>query len=396
VLDEELANYLAKGPTREELDRIRTSNYAGFARGIERIDGFGGKSYILAESQVFGGSPDFYKTRLDWVASATPADVLAASRRWMSDGVFVLNVEPVKTYATTASTVDRSKLPTPRRRRSLPAPQRAKLSNGLEAVVERTTPHRGFHADRGRRLRGRFTGQIRNRATRDADAAGGHENPQLARIAERAESLGATLGVGSTLDRSYLSINALSSRLGDRWSCADLLLNSTFPDKELERLRGQTLATIQQEKAQPASIINRVAPKLLFGEGHAYANPSSGSGTEEAVSGLKSAELATFYKRWVRPDNSKLLVVGTTLAAIQPCSSNALAAGARPPRRCRRRTSPTWRWRRSRACSSSIDRAPSSRRSLRLPWRRRAPTRITSASKCSTLCSAAISSRAST
>ena len=43
-----------------------------------------------------------------------------------------------------------------------------------------------------------------------------------------------------------------------------------FPTKELDRLRGQTLATIQQEKAQPAAMINRVMPALLFGEGHAY------------------------------------------------------------------------------------------------------------------------------
>ena len=30
-------------------------------------------------------------------------------------------------------------------------------------------------------------------------------------------------------------------------------------------------------------MINRVLPKLLFGEGHAYSNPASGTGTEEAV-----------------------------------------------------------------------------------------------------------------
>jgi len=324
VLDEELANYLAKGPTREELDRIRTTNYAGFARGIERIDGFGGKSYILAESQVFGGSPDFYKTRLDWVANATPAEVLAASRRWMSDGVFVLTVEPVKTYTTTASTVDRSKLPENGAPPALklPAPQRAKLSNGLEViVVERHNApivdftliaDAGYAADSQAR-----PGTARLAMLMLQEGTKTRSSPD---IAERAESLGATLSVGSTLDRSYLSINALSSRLGESLELyADLLLNPTFPEKELERLRGQTLATIQQEKAQPAGIINRVAPKLLFGEGHAYANPSSGSGTEEAVSSLKSAELAAFYKRWVRPDNSKLLVVGdTTLATIQP------------------------------------------------------------------------------
>jgi zinc protease len=324
VLDEELANYLATGPTRAELDRIRTSNYAAYARGIERIDGFGGKSYILAESQVYGGSPDFYKTRLDWVANATPADVLAASRRWMSDGVFVLNVEPVKSFTTVASTVDRTKPPATGAPPSLklPGPQRAKLSNGLEViVVER---HNAPIVD--------FTliadaGYAADSQTRPGTARlamlmlqEGTKTRSSIDIAERAESLGASLSVGSSLDRSYLSINALSGRLGESLELyADVLLNPTFPEKELERLRGQTLAAIQQEKAQPQGIINRVTPKLLFGERHAYANPSSGSGTEEAVSNLKSSELAAFYQRWVRPDNSKLLVVGdTTLAAIQP------------------------------------------------------------------------------
>ena len=49
----------------------------------------------VAESQVYAGSPDFYKTRLDWIANAKPADVQEVAKRWMSDGVFVLNVEPV-------------------------------------------------------------------------------------------------------------------------------------------------------------------------------------------------------------------------------------------------------------------------------------------------------------
>ena len=66
-------------------------------------------------------------------------------------------------------------------------------------------------------------------------------------------------------------------------------------------------------------MINRVMPRLIYGEGHAYSNPASGSGTAEAVGSLTSAELQAFYKRWVRPDNSLLLVVGdTTLAAVQP------------------------------------------------------------------------------
>ncbi len=289
--------FLREGPTRAEIDRIRTSNYANFARGIERIDGFAGKSDILAESQVYAGSPDFYKTRLSWIANATPADVLAAGRRWLSDGVFVLNVEPVPAYKTAAAGADRSKMPVTGSPPSLklPGSQRAKLSNGLEVVVveRHNAPivdftliaDAGFAADsQARPGTARLAMLMLQEGTRTRGSLD---------IAERAESLGARLGVGSSLDRSYLSMNALTARLGESLELyADVLLNPTFPEKELERLRGQTLATIQQEKAQPPAIISRVAPKLLFGEGHAYSNPASGTGTEEAVASLKSAELA--------------------------------------------------------------------------------------------------------
>ncbi|HEV7608704.1 MAG TPA: pitrilysin family protein [Steroidobacteraceae bacterium] len=336
VVDEEVSRLLATGPTPAELERIRTTNYANFARNIERIDGFGGKSSILAESQVYGGSPDFYKTRLDWVANATPADVQAAARRWLSDGEFVLNVTPVATYKTVASTVDRSKVPTPGAPPSLtlPAPARAKLSNGLElVVVERHSApvvdftllaDAGFAADASAKPgTARLTMLMLQEGTKTRDSL---------QIAERSESLGAPLAVGSTLDRSFLNMNALSGRLPESLDLyADVLLNPTFPAKELDRLRGQTLATIQQEKAQPAAMINRVMPALLFGEGHAYSNPASGSGTEAAIKSLTNAELAAFYKRWVRPDNSVLLVVGdTTLKQIQPLLEQRFAAWRAP------------------------------------------------------------------
>jgi zinc protease len=336
ALDEELAKFLAEGPTAAEVERIRTTNYANFARGLERIDGFGGKSYILAESQVFGGSPDFYKTRLDWVSAATPADVAGAARRWLSDGVFVVNVEQVPNYKTLASTVDRSKRPATGEPPSLklPPPQRAQLANGLDVVVvERheapvvdltLIADAGFAADSQAK-----PGTARLAMLMLQEGTKTRTSPE---IAERAESLGASLSVASSLDRSFLGMNALSARLGESLDLyADVLLNPTFPDKELERLRGQTLAGIQQEKAQPSAMINRIAPRILFGEGHAYSNPSSGSGTEAAVSTLTSAELAAFYKRWVRPDNSVLLVVGdTTLADIKPLLEQRFGGWAAP------------------------------------------------------------------
>ena len=60
-VDEELARFLAEGPTERELERIKTQNYAGFVRGVERIGGFGGKSDILATNQTYRCSPHGYK-----------------------------------------------------------------------------------------------------------------------------------------------------------------------------------------------------------------------------------------------------------------------------------------------------------------------------------------------
>src|SRR5262249_54973979 len=98
ALDEEIARFLQSGPTKQELERIRTSSYASFVRDIERIDGFGGKAAILGESELYGGSPDFYKTSLRWLREATAAEVQNAARKWLSDGVFVLSVLPFPEY----------------------------------------------------------------------------------------------------------------------------------------------------------------------------------------------------------------------------------------------------------------------------------------------------------
>jgi zinc protease len=43
-VDEEVAHFLAKGPTQDELQRAKAGTIAGFVRGSERIGGFGGKS----------------------------------------------------------------------------------------------------------------------------------------------------------------------------------------------------------------------------------------------------------------------------------------------------------------------------------------------------------------
>jgi zinc protease len=151
-------------------------------------------------------------------------------------------------------------------------------------------------------------------------------------IARRAQELGANLGAGSSLDTSFISLNALTAKLPESLELfADILLNPTFPEKELARLKPQLQASIKQERAQAFGIASRIYPKLIYGAGHAYANPLSGSGTEDSIASMTREELQAFYRRWIRPDNATLLIVGdTTMRQIKPLLEQRLAAWKAP------------------------------------------------------------------
>ncbi|MGH8443596.1 MAG: M16 family metallopeptidase [Nevskiaceae bacterium] len=340
-VNEELARLLREGPTQQELDRIKTVRYAALVRGLERIDGFGGKSHILAESQVLGGSPDFYKQRLRWAQKATREDLRAAAQRWLADGTFVLHVLPIPEHTAAKDGVDRKRPPATGSppELSLPALQRDTLSNGLTlALAERHNApvvqmnlivDAGLSADTADAAgTAKFTLNMLDEGTTTRDAL---------QVAGRAEELGARLSTGSIQDSSYINLSAIKSALADSVELfADVMLHPSFPEKDFARLKAIRLAEIQQEKVSPDGLAFRHYRKLLFGAGHAYGNAGSGNGTEATVQALTPDKLRAFHARWVRPDNATLLIVGdTTLAEIKPVLEKYLGgwkapAGAKP------------------------------------------------------------------
>jgi zinc protease len=336
ALDEEINRFLKSGPTKEELSRIKTSAYASHVRSVERIDGSSGKAAILGESQLYGGSPDFYRTSLHWLRDATVGAVQSAARTWLSDGVFVLNVQPFPEYQEAKEGADRSKLPAvgPAQALALPPLQRATLSNGLKLVLaeRHAVPVVQFNLiiDAGHAADSLAKPGTSNLALAMIDE--GTKKRDALQIAARAEELGAEIGAGSSLDTSFISLNAISAQLPDSLELfSDVLLNPTFPDQELARLKSLSLAAIQQQKSQPRGIALRLFPRLVYGEGHAYSNPFSGIGTEDSVRSMTTEELRAFYRQWVRPDNATLLIVGdTTLEKIRPMLEDHLAAWLAP------------------------------------------------------------------
>jgi len=86
---------------------------ARFIRGSERIGGFGGKSDILARSQVLGNSP--MPTAALWRTSPPPLRPSSRHGRSVAvDGVYTLEITHIPSDGRKDS-VDRSKLPEPGR-----------------------------------------------------------------------------------------------------------------------------------------------------------------------------------------------------------------------------------------------------------------------------------------
>jgi zinc protease len=139
-------------------------------------------------------------------------------------------------------------------------------------------------------------------------------------IDDRLERLGANLTLGADLDTAIASVSALKANLADTLDLyADIVLAPTFPGAELERLRSQTLAGIQQEMNEPLSMALRLFPRLLYGDDHAYAMPFTGTGTLTSVPEISREDLLAYHRTWFRPGNATLIVTGdTTMAEVLP------------------------------------------------------------------------------
>jgi len=324
AVDEELARFLKDGPTAAELARAKTQGMAAFLRGVERIGGFGGKSDVLATCEVYTGNAGCYEDAIRWTNEASADEVKSEANAFLAKGAYILEIQPTPTFKEYSKDVERKELPKPGPTPALrmPSLQRATLSNGLKLILaeRHETPvvnfnlqlDAGYAADQGG-LAGASGVAMRM-------VLEGTKRRTSLQISDESANLGANLSAGSNLDMSSVSLSALKMSLDASLDLfADVVLHPVFPEADFKRVQAQQIAAIQREKVQPVALAQRVLPGLLYGKGHAYGNPLTGSGTEESVRQMTRASLEKFHATWVKPNNATLLVVGdTTMAEIQP------------------------------------------------------------------------------
>jgi len=311
----ELDNFIKNGPTDAELKRVKASYFASFIKGLERIGGFGGTSDILASNETYFGDASNYKKTLEFVQDATIADLKATAQKWLTKGKHTLICNPFPEYSVVKSTVDRTKIPTVGTPKSanFPELERAKLSNGLKIILAKRAGvptivmnlmvNAGYKSDHiSSPGTAALAMNLLDEGTKELNAL---------QINEKLQLLGANLSSYSDQDISNVYMNTLKPSFDASLALfSDVILNPAFPQKEFERLRTEQINGIRNEKSQPITMALRVMNKYLYGEGHPYSNPYTGTGYETTVEKLTRDDIVKFYDTWMKPNNATLIVTG--------------------------------------------------------------------------------------
>ena len=127
-------------------------------------------------------------------------------------------------------------------------------------------------------------------------------------INETLDFLGASLSTRCSDDLASVSMTILKKDLTTGLELlGDILINSTFPQQEIERQKQSVIASIKARDESPGDIAQRRFAAALFPQSP-YGRPVEG--TETSVKGIQQKSLREFYERYYRPNRSILAVVG--------------------------------------------------------------------------------------
>ena len=337
-LDEIMADYIAKGPTKDEVQRAVMSEVSGRIRGLEQVGGFGGKAVTLAEGETYAHDSNFYKRTLAQYAAITPAAVRTTMQQWLRRPALtiIMTPGPRDAYAE-------AKAAPPARKASPEGDVAVKPTRQLPPVgelaaldfptIEHTQLSNGIPIEYVQRAAVPLTQMAlvfdAGEAADTPDSRGlaaltmnlmdeGTTSLSSQQIAETEETLGADVSTSNSADRSFAVLSALSPNLAPSLDLlTDVVRNPAFAPADVDRVKSQTLTGIAQFQRDPTRVGSRLLPTVLYGAAHPYGGPAGGD--PKAIARFTRDDLAAFQKRWIRPDDVKIFIVSSLpLGEVKP------------------------------------------------------------------------------
>lgn len=230
---------------------------------------------------------------------------------------------PAQQQQTTKGAVVKGKAPVNKDvlKVKLPRAEEAKLANGMQIVLLRSTKVPTFNMQMVV-LSGGLSDPAEYRGLATFTAAllrEGTKTRASKDIAEQVDALGATLSANSGF--SSFTTNVSAAGLVENFDqtlelFADVVRNPIFPQGEVDRYKTRTLAQLQLQRSIPQFLAQEQFSRAIYGTSH----PASIIAPPAAsLNKLTSKDLAEFHAKHYRPNNAILAIVGdVTMKEIKP------------------------------------------------------------------------------
>jgi zinc protease len=331
------------GVTERDVERIKAGLETSFYNGISSVLG---KSFQLAQYNVFTGDPGFIEEDIENIKAVTKEDVMRVYNKYIKDKPFVLtsfvpkgeteliaensvvapvveeeikeNVEKTvedsnEEVAKTPSLIDRSVEPVqgPAPQLSVPTSWTSELANGMKVygIEQNEIPTVNFSLvmEGGHLLDDKNKNGVANLMTDIMMEGTANKTPE--ELEEEIEMLGANINMYTTRESIVIRGNTLVRNFDKTMALVEeILLQPRWDEEEFARIKTRTVNDIKRSESNPNAVANRVYNKLLYGEDHIFAYPTSG--TVESVEAITMDDLKAFYNSYFSPSVSTFHVVG--------------------------------------------------------------------------------------
>jgi zinc protease len=332
AIDAELAKLATEGPTPTEVEASRQAIYLENVSSLQRVGFFNGIADRLNRYNYYVKTPVYLEKDLGRYAEATPQSVrrFVSSYLTKDSRAVIYGVPGEKQLGAVVATPPAPTSPgvpppapdkeawrsePPKLDQAvtlhLPRPTRFTLPNGLTVyhvedhnhpmVTSELVFRSGSAADpAGFPGLAYFTADMMEQGTKSSNAM---------KIADRLHALGTSWERDFDMDSGARRVESLSSGADAAMSLlAEVAVQPTFPQAELERVRQDRLAALLQERDSAPETATRVFLPALYGPTHPYGHTRLG--TEASLKKVTRADIVRFHAAEHTPGNAALVVVG--------------------------------------------------------------------------------------
>ena len=128
-------------------------------------------------------------------------------------------------------------------------------------------------------------------------------------LTERFERLGAGVFAGGDWDSADVGVTVLKAHLEAALSLlGELVLEPSFPERDVARLRAERLADLLQLRTEPRGLADEMFARFVYDPLSRYARPEEGG--PDTVATLTRDDIVRFYRIRYRPRGSTLVLAG--------------------------------------------------------------------------------------